>query len=212
MGDPVGDGLVASLSRPGGNVTGATFLGPGLVPKRLELLKEALPKLTRVAALWQPGAFSPRTLSEMLKESEAAARALGFRLQLVEVRGPDDFGRAFAAITRERADALVVFPGVLLFLERRRLVALAEQHRLPAIFVSREFVEIGGFMSYGPSLADLARRASIHIDKLLRGARPADLPVEQPTMLELVVNARTARSLGIAIPPALLLRADQVID
>jgi putative ABC transport system substrate-binding protein len=212
MGDPVGDGLVASLARPGGNITGATFLGPGLVPKRLELLKEALPKVTRVAALWQVGAFSARTLDEMRREAETAARALGVRLQLVQVRRPEDFDRAFAAMTRERAEALAVLPGVMFFLERRRLAELAEAHRLPTMFVSREFVEIGGLMSYGPSLADLARRASIQIDKLLRGARPGELPVEQPTLLELVVNARTARALGITIPAQLLLRADRVID
>jgi len=212
MGDPVGDGLVASLARPGGNITGLTFLGPELVPKRLELLKEALPKLSRVAVLWNPGAFGEQTMRDMLKGTEAAARALGVQLQLVGVRGPDEFDRAFSTMTRDRAEALVVFPSPALFNERRRIVDLATKHRLPSMSVAREFVEIGGLLSYGASITDLLRRAATYVDKILKGAKPADLPVEQPTKFELVINLKTAKALGLTIPPSLLGRADEVIQ
>ncbi len=212
MSDPVGDGLVASLARPGGNITGSTFLVLGLVPKRLELLKEAVPRISRVAALWHPGFFSERTTQEMLKEAKAAARTMGVQLQLVEVRGPDEFERAFSAMTRERADALIVLPGALLFYERRRIVALAAKHRLPSMAGGREFVEVGGLMAYGPSVNDLVRRAATFVDKILKGAKPADLPVEQPTKFELVINLKTAKALGLTVPQSVLLRADEVIQ
>ena len=212
MGDPVRDGLVASLARPGANITGSTFLGPELVPKRLEILKEAIPKISRVAALWHPGAFSERTTQDMLKETERVARALGVHLQLVEARRADEFDRAFTAMTNARADALVTFPSPMLYSERRRLVGLAAKHRLPSMFNAREFVELGGLMAYGASIADLNRRAAIYIDKILKGAKPADLPVEQPTKFELVINLKTAKALGLTIPQSLLLRADEVIQ
>ena len=212
MGDPVRDGLVASLARPGANITGSTFLGPELVPKRLEILKEAIPKISRVAALWHPGAFSERTTQDMLKETERVARALGVHLQLVEARRADEFDRAFTAMTNKRADALVTFPSPMLYSERRRLVGLAAKHRLPSMFNAREFVELGGLMAYGASIADLNRRAAIYIDKILKGAKPADLPVEQPTKFELVINLKTAKALGLTIPQSLLLRADEVIQ
>jgi putative ABC transport system substrate-binding protein len=212
MGDPVGDGLVASLARPGGNITGLTFLGPELVPKHLGLLKEALPKITRVAALWHPGAFGERTNQVMLKETEAAARTLGVQLQLVGVRGPDELDRAFSTMTRERAEALVVFPSAMLFNERRRIVALAAKHRLPSMFNNRESVELGGLISYGTSLTDLIRRSATYVDKILKGAKPTDLPVEQPTKFDLVINLKTAKALGLTIPPSLLGRADEVIQ
>jgi len=212
MGDPVGDGLVASLARPGGNITGLTFLGPELVPKRLGLLKEALPKVTRVAALWHPGAFGERTTRDMLKGTEAAARALGVQLQLVEVRGPDELDRAFSTMAKERADALIVFPSTMLFNERRRIVALAAKHRLPSMFNNRESVELGGLISYGASITDLIRRAATYVDKILKGAKPADLPVEQATKFEFVINLRTAKALGLTIPQSLLLRADELIQ
>jgi putative ABC transport system substrate-binding protein len=212
MGDPVGDGLVASLARPGGNITGLTFLGPELVPKRLGLLKEALPKVTRIAALWHSGIFGERTTRDMLKGTEAAARALGVQLQLVEVRGPDEFDRAFSTMTRERADALIVFPSPALFNERRRIVALATKHRLPSMFNAREFVELGGLIGYGASITDLSRRAATYVDKILKGTKPADLPVEQPTKFELVINLKTAKALGLTIPQSLLQRADEVIQ
>jgi putative ABC transport system substrate-binding protein len=212
MGDPVADGLVASLARPGGNITGTTFLGPELVPKRLALLKEALPKVSRVAVLWQPGAFGERTMRDMLKDTEASARALGVQLQLVEVQGPAELDRAFSTMTKERAEALFQFPSTMLFTERRRIVALAAKHRLPSMFNAREFVELGGLISYGASIIDLFRRTAIYVDKILKGAKPADLPVEQPTKFELVINLKTAKALGLTIPPSLLGRADEIIQ
>jgi putative tryptophan/tyrosine transport system substrate-binding protein len=212
MGDPVGDGLVASLSRPGGNITGLTFLGPELVPKRLGLLKEALPKVSRVGALWHPGAFGERTTRDMLKETEAAARALGVQLQLVEVRGPDELDRAFSTMSNERSEALIMLPSTMLFNERKRIVALAAKHRLPSMFNARESAELGGLISYGASLPDLIRRSATYVDKILKGAKPGDLPVEQPTKFELVINLRTAKALGLTIPPSLLGRADEVIQ
>jgi putative ABC transport system substrate-binding protein len=212
MGDPVGDGLVVSLARPGGNITGTTFLGPALVPKRLELLKETLPSIVRVAALWHPGAFGERATSDMVRETEEASRTLGVKLQLVPVRAPNELERAFSTMTRDHADALLVFPSPMLFSERKRIVDLAVRHRLPAMFNASEFVILGGLISYGASILDLARRAATSVAKILKGARPSDLPVEQPEKFELVINLKTAKALGIAIPPSLLLRADQVIE
>ncbi len=212
IGDPVGDGLVASLARPGGNITGLTFLGPELVPKRLELLKQALPKVSRVAALWHRDAFSERTTRDMLKATEAAARTLGVQLQLVEVRGPNEFDRAFSTMISERADALIVFPSTMLFNERKRIVDLAAKHRLPSMSQAREFVELGGLIAYGASITDLFRRAATYVDKILKGAKPADLPVEQPTKFELVINLKTAKALSLTIPQSVLGRADQVIE
>ncbi len=212
MADPVGDGLVASLARPGGNITGLTFLGAELVPKRLELLKQALPRISRVAVLWHPGAFGERTTSDMLKATENAARTLGVQLHFVEVRGPDELDRAFTTMTRERADALFVFPSPMLFGERRRIVDLAAKHRLPSMSNAKEFVELGGLMAYGASITDLNRRGATYVDKILKGAKPADLPVEQPTQFELLINLKTARALGLAISQSVLGRADQVIE
>src|SRR5262245_49039023 len=165
MGDPVEDGLVASLARPGGNITGLTFLGPELVSKRLGLLKQALPNASRVAALWHPGAYGERTIRDMLQATDAAARTLAIDLQLVEVRGADEFDRAFAVIVGNRADALIVFPSPMLFLERKRIVDLATSHRLPSIAQAREFAELGGLMAYGASIADLSRRSATYVDK-----------------------------------------------
>ncbi len=212
MGDPVGDGLVASLSRPGGNITGLTFLGPELVPKRLELLKEALPRVSRVAALWHPGAFSDRTTADMLKQTEAAARTLGVQLQLVGVRGSDEFDRAFSTMVNERADALIVFPSPMLFNERRRIVDLTAKRRLPAMYNAREYAALGGLMAYGASITDLTRRSATYVDRILKGAKPGDLPIEQPTKFELVINLKTAKALGLTIPPSLLQRADEVMQ
>jgi putative tryptophan/tyrosine transport system substrate-binding protein len=212
MGDPVGDGLAASLGRPGGNITGLSFLGPELVPKRVELLKQALPTITRIAALWHPGSFSGRTNQDMLKGTEAAARALGVQLQLVGVRGPEEIDRAFSTMTRERAQALVALPIPGLASERRRIVDLAVKHRLPSMFNQRDFVELGGLLSYGASIPDLLRRSATHVDKILKGAKPGDLPIEQPTRFELVINLKTAKALGLTIPPSLLQRADEVIQ
>ncbi len=211
-GDAVGSGLVTSLARPGGNVTGLSVLAPELVGKRLELLKQAVPGVTRVAALWHPGDYAERTDKDMLKEADVAARALGVRLQVVEARGPADIDRAFSDMTRARAGALTVFSTPMFSTERRRLVDLAAKNRLPTMFSFRDYVDAGGLMAYGPSLADLARRAATYVDKILNGARPADLPVEQPTKFELVINLKTAKALGLTIPPSLLARADEVIQ
>ena len=210
--DPIGSGLVTSLARPGGNVTGLSFMAPELVGKRLELLKQAVPGASRIAVLWHPGDLGEGTEKEMLKEADVAARALGVRLQVVEVRGPEDFDRAFSDMTRARADAVTVQSTNIFFIERRRLVDLAAKNRLPAMYLVREFVDAGGLMSYAPNVADLFRRAATYVDKILKGVKPADLPVEQPTKFELVINMKTAKALGLTIPPLLLLRADQVIQ
>jgi putative ABC transport system substrate-binding protein len=210
--DPVADGLVASLARPGGNITGLSSLSPELVPKRMELLKEALPNVSRVAVLWDPEAFSDRPTKDLLRETEAAAQGLGVTLRLVSARGPDELDRAFSAITTERADALLVGGGPMLFAQRRRIVELAAKRRLPTVFSAREFVELGGLMSYGPSSDDLFRRSATFVDKILKGAPPGDLPVEQPTKFELVVNLKTAKALGLTIPQSILYRADEVIE
>jgi len=210
--DPVTDGLVTSLARPGGNVTGLSNLTTDLVDKRLELVKQAVPGVSRVAILWQPGGQGGRTGKDMLKEAEVAARTLGVRVQVVEARGPEDFDRAFSDMTRARAGVLTGLSGSMFFNERRRLVDLAAKNRLPAVYPLREYVEAGGLMSYGPNLADMFRRAATYVDKILKGAKPADLPVEQPTKFELVINLKTAKALGLTIPPSLLQRADQVIE
>jgi putative ABC transport system substrate-binding protein len=212
MGDPVGDGLVASLAQPGGNITGQTYLGPGLVAKRLDLLKQALPNLSHVAALWHPGAFGEHATSDMLMATEAAARTLGVRLQLVGVQDAEEFDRAFSTMTSEGAEALLQFPSPMLFIERKRLVDLAAKHRMPSMFNAREFVELGGLIAYGASLADLFRRSAVYVDKILKGANPSDLPVEQPTKFELVINIKTAKVLGITFPPSVMVRADEVIE
>ncbi len=212
MGDPVSDGLIASLAHPGGYITGSSFLGPGLVSKRLELLKEAVPKASHVAALWHPGAYGERTMSDMLKETEGAAQALRLQLQLLEARGASDFDGAFSAMIRQRTDALIVLPSPMFYGEYRRIVDFARRNRLPASYAFREAVEVGGLMSYGASLLDLARRAATQVAKILRGAKPADLPVEQPTKFELVINLKTAKALGLTIPPSLLIQADEVIQ
>ncbi|MFL5237376.1 MAG: ABC transporter substrate-binding protein [Rhizomicrobium sp.] len=212
MGDPVGDGLVASLARPGGNITGLTFLGPQLVPKRLALLKEALPMTSQVAALWHPGAYGERTMNDMMNEAEDAALTLGVHLRLVAVQVPDDLDRAFSTVAGERADALLIFPSPMLFNQRKRIVDLAAKHRLPLMAMGKEFVQLGGFMSYGADIIDFNRRCVAYVDKILKGAKPADLPVEQPTKFELFINLKTAKTLGIEIPPSLVARADEVIE
>ena len=212
MADPVADGLIASLARPGGNVTGTTFLGPELVAKRLQLLREVVPGLSRVAALWHPNAYSERTMAGVLNEIEVAARTLGLQLQLVPAVGPDDFVIAFAAMVREHADALIVMPSPMLFGEYRRIVSIAANSRLPAMGAAREFVDFGGLMSYGANLPDLARQTARYVDKILKGAKPAELPVEQPIKFELVINLKTTRELGLTIPQTLLVAADEVIE
>jgi putative ABC transport system substrate-binding protein len=210
--DPVVSGLVASLARPGGNVTGLTGLGSQLVGKCLDQLRQAVPEVRRVAVLWQPGALGKRTEKDMLKGAEVAAQALGVRLQLVEARASEDLDRAFSEMTRARASALTVLSTGMFASERRRLVDLAAKNRLPTMFSLREYVDAGGLMSYGPNLPDMFRRAATYVDRILKGAKPADLPVEQPTKFELVINLKAAKALGLTIPPSLLARADHVIE
>jgi len=207
-GDAVGTGLVASLARPGRNVTGLTVLARELSGKRLELLKEAVPRLSRVAVLWN--AANPDKARD-LEETEVQARALRLRLQSLEVRGPNDFESAFRAATSKGAGALFTLTDALIIAHQSRIVDLAAKGRLPAIFSEREFTEIGGLMSYGPNDADLYRRAATYVDKILKGAKPGELPVEQPTRFELVINLKTAKKIGLTIPPELLVRADKVI-
>jgi putative tryptophan/tyrosine transport system substrate-binding protein len=214
--DLVATGLISSLARPGGNITGLSELTPELGAKRLELLREAVPGVTRVAVLWNPTfaeRFGPnfRFWSSDWVEVRAAAQTLGFTLQSVEIRGPDDFDAAFSAMTRERAGALIAFSDPTLVVHRGRIADLAAKSRLPAVYASREVVEAGGLMAYGPSIPDLFRRAGIYIGKILKGAKPADLPMEQPTKLELIVNLKTAKGLGLVIPQSVLLRADEVV-
>jgi putative ABC transport system substrate-binding protein len=212
MADPVEDELIASLARPGGNVTGTTFLGPELVAKRLQLLREAVPQLSRVAVLWHPRAYSDRTMAGMLREIESAAQTLGLQLQLVPAAGPDDIADAFSMMIKERAAALTVFPSPMLYAEYPRIVKMASDNRLPAIYAAREGAAVGGLMSYGANLPDLSRQSATYVDKILKGAKPADLPVQQPTKFELVINLRTANALGMKVPSTLLGRADEVIE
>jgi putative tryptophan/tyrosine transport system substrate-binding protein len=210
--DPVLDGLVTSLARPGGNVTGLSNLASVLVGKRLELLTQAVPGVTHVAVLWHPGGSGERSEKDLLKEAEVAARALGVRLQFVEVRGPADIDGAFSDMAKARAGALTVWGSGMLFGERRRLVDLAAKNRLPAVYPVREYVDAGGLMAYGANLTDLWRRAPTYVDKILKGAKPADLPVEQASQFELVINLQAAKTLGLTMPPSVLARADQVIE
>ena len=210
--DPVTDGLVSSLARPGGNVTGLSNLAPELIGKCLEQLKQAVPGVSQVAVLWQPDAAGEHTDQDMLQGAEAAARALGVRLQFVKAHGSADFDRAFLDVTRARAGALAVWGGAIFNSERRRLVDLSAKHRLPTVYPSRDFVDGGGLMAYGANLADLFRRAATYVDKILKGTKPGDLPVEQPTKFELVINLKTAKALGLTIPSSLLARADQIIE
>ena len=208
-GDPLGTKLVASLARPGGNVTGMSLMAPDLGGKRLELLKELLPRLSRVAVVWN--AANPYS-ALVFEETQRAAKTLGVEVQSLEVRSPDDFDVAFDMASRKHADALVVVEDPLTFNHLKRIAEFCAENRLPALYGLRDFAEAGGLMTYGASLGDLFRRAVGFIDKILRGAKPADLPVQQPTKFEFVINLQTARALGITIPPTLLARADEVIE
>ena len=205
-GDPVKLGVVESLGRPGGNVTGVSSLSSQLIAKRVELLRDLLPKVSRVAILWDETPNSRRSVQEI----EAAARTLGLRVHLVSVRDPNEFARAFSAVAAE--GALIVVGSPFMFSERKRIADLALKHRLPTAVGGRDYAEAGGLFSYAVNYPDLFRRAAAYVDKILRGAKPADLPVEQPTAFELVINLKTAKALGLAIPPLLLQRADQVIE
>jgi len=208
MGDPVEMGLVASLARPGGNLTGVSGQSVDLGGKRLALLKEAVPQVSRVAVLWN--AANPNKVLAW-QEMQGAAQALGVTLHSVEVRTPDDFARAFAALTRGRADALLTMTEGLIITHRRQIVDFTTQHRLPMLAEDRVFVEAGGLMSYGVKPGDLYGHLAVYVDKILKGAKPADLPVEQPMKFELVLNLKTAQALGLTLPPTLLFQADEVI-
>ena len=207
--DPVGARLIASLARPGGNVTGMSSASTDITAKQLELLKEVVPRLSRVAVLSNP---STPMQAIFLKELEVAARTLHVRLQPIDVRTPKDIESALAAMTKERAEALIPVDDPFMYQQRRRIADLAVQHRLPTISSQRLYPEAGALMSYGASFTDLYRRAATYVDKILKGAKPADLPVEQPTKFELVINLKTAKALGLTIPQSLLLRADEVIQ
>jgi putative tryptophan/tyrosine transport system substrate-binding protein len=206
--DPVGSGFVASLGRPGGSITGLSLVAPELSGKRLELLKETVPKVSRVAVLLNPTAAAMGAISA---ETQKVAASLGVQLQLVEARSPNELDPAFSAVTREHASALVVASDPMFFDILTRIVSHAAKNRLPAMYFDGAFVDAGGLMSYGPNIPDLYRRAAIYVDKILKGAKPADLPVEQPTKFELVINLKTAKQIGLTIPPNVLLRADKVI-
>jgi putative tryptophan/tyrosine transport system substrate-binding protein len=207
-GDLVASGLVDSLARPGGNVTGLSQIAPELAGKRLELLKEIVPKLSHVAVLWRPeGASSPLAW----KESQLPAHALGLQLHSMEVRSSNDFAKAFEGATRARAGAVAIMPDPLFVANLKRIAELAVKSRLPSIFHLREFADSGGLATYGPDRSDMFRRAATYVDKILKGATPADLPVEQPTKFELVINLKTAKQIGLTIPPNVLARADRVL-
>jgi putative ABC transport system substrate-binding protein len=206
--DPVGTGIVSSLARPGGNITGLSLIAPDLDGKRLELLKEAFPKVARAAFLWNPS--GPRG-NLPLTDMEAAAKALGLKLLSLEVRSLDDFEGAFARALKERAQALITTTGALINTQQRRVLDFAAKNRLPAIYHYSEFVEAGGLMSYGPDNTDVWRRAADFVDKILKGAKPADLPVQQATKFELIINLKAAKQIGLTIPPNVLARADRVI-
>ena len=208
--DPVGTGFVSSLARPGGNLTGTSRMSTELSAKRLELLREALPHLSRVAVMWNPDV---RGAVLDFKELEAPARSMGLRLQSVEVTQAEDLARALDSIVEARAEALVVVtPNPVTFANQRQIASFAQRHRLPSIYGVHEYAESGGLISYGASVQASYHRAAFYIDRILKGARPGDLPVEQPTTIELVVNLKTAKAIGLTIPPSLLRRADRVIQ
>jgi putative ABC transport system substrate-binding protein len=206
--DPVATGLVASLAHPGGNATGLSLVTPELSGKRLQLLQETLPRLARVVLLWDAGNIG---MADRVRETEAAARQLGVALHVEWVRDLAGLDRAFTALAQARPDAFLTTVEPFTGDHRQRIVAFAAQHRLPAMYEEREFVDVGGLMAYGPSLAANYRRAATYVDKILKGAKPGDLPVEQPTKFELVINLKTAKALGLTIPQSVLVRSDEVI-
>jgi len=208
-GDPLGSGLVSSLARPGGNVTGLSLMVPDIGGKRLELLKDVLPRMSSVAVLWNVANPYPALV---FRETESAARTFGIEVQSLEVRGPGDFDGVFENARLQHPEALITVEDPLTVNYRKQIVDFAATNRLPAIHGVREFVEAGGLMAYGASLSDLLRRAAGYVDKIFKGAKPADLPVQQPTKFEFVINLKAAKALGLTIPPSLLARADEVIE
>ena len=207
--DPVGSGLVVSLAKPGKNVTGLSTLSPELVGKRLQLLKEAVPRISRVAVLWNSTVTAH---AHELREAESATRSLQMALEVLEARAPSDFASAFSAMAKVRLGGVIVLTSAMFYAERGRIVELAAQNRVPAIYGAREFAEAGGLMAYGIDLRESFRRAATYVDKIFKGARPADLPIEQPTNFELLINLKTAKTLGLTLPQQLLSRADEVIQ
>jgi len=211
-GDPVRSGLVASLARPGGNITGLSMQSFELSIKRIALLKEVVPTASRVAYLQVPGTQPADVAEPFRRDQDAAAKEIGIHLERFAVRGPDDYEHAFSTMTKRGVQALAVTSVAPLAAHAAKIAALAVQHRLPSIGGTRSFAEAGGLLAYGPNLPDLYRRAAIYVDKILKGAKPADLPIEQPTKFEFVINLKTAKALGLTIPTSLLGRADQVIE
>jgi putative ABC transport system substrate-binding protein len=207
--DPVGSGLVSSLARPGGNITGLTIMSPDLVGKQLELLKQVVPKISRVAVLRNPD--NPASAAQ-LREAEIAGRALGVRLQPHEARNPQEIDSAFAGMTSERAGALLILSDGVFGVQRRQIAELAAKRRLPSMFAQSEYPDAGGLMAYSPNFLELERRAATYVDRILKGAKPGDLPIEQPTTFETVINLKAAKALGLTIPPSLLQRAERVIE
>jgi putative tryptophan/tyrosine transport system substrate-binding protein len=210
--DPVVAGIVDSLARPGGNVTGITEMAPQLTPKRLEMLKEIVPTLSRVAILWQPGALSEEAFKNMLKETQVTARSLGVQLQVVEAKEVSDFDAAFTAMAKERAEALIVLVNPMFNVQSRQIIERAEKHRLPAIYEWKEFVRGGGLLSHGADVQDIYRRAAGFVDKILKGVKPADLPVEGPIHFDVSVNLKTAKTLGLTIPRSILSQAIETLE
>ena len=207
--DPIGSGLVANLAKPGKNVTGVSTLGPELVGKRLQLLKEVIPGISRVAVLSNP---TDTAQASLLREAQVAAQSLKVRLQVLEARAPSDFTGAFSTMTKERAGGVIILTSSMFYDQRTRIAELAARSRLPAIYSVKDYAEAGGLMAYGVNLGESFRRAATYVHKILKGARPADLPVEQPTKFDLVINLKAAKALGLTIPPSLLQRADEVIQ
>jgi putative ABC transport system substrate-binding protein len=207
--DPLGSGLVSSLARPGGNVTGLSLMAPDVVGKQLELLKEVVSKVSQVAVLWNPN--NPGSAPQ-LHEAKIAARGLAVRLRIFDARDPQEIASAFAAMTKERVGGLVILNDAILLNQRKQIAELAAKSRLPSVSGMREYAEAGGLIAYSPDFLDLERRAATFVDKILKGAKPADLPVEQPTRFDLLINLKTAEALGFTVPASLLRRADQVIE
>jgi putative ABC transport system substrate-binding protein len=210
--DPVVAGIVQSLARPGGNVTGITEMAPELTPKRLEMLKEIVPTLSRVAILWQPGTLSEEAFKRMLKDTQATAGSLGVQIQVVEAKEVSDFDGAFAAMVQERAEALIVMINPMYNVQRRHIIERADKHRLPAIYEWKEFVQSGGLLSYGADVQDIYRRSAGFVDKILKGSKPSDLPVEGPTRFDIAVNLKTAKALGLTIPQSILSRSVATLE
>jgi putative ABC transport system substrate-binding protein len=212
VGDPIAEGLVTSLAQPGGNITGLSNVTNDLIGKWLELLKQVVPGVDLVAILWKPDSMPELAREARLKELNASARTLGVQLQIVEAREPADLDRAFLQISAKGARALVVLTTPVFGLERQRIADLAAKNRLPTVYATRNYVDAGGLMSYGPNFADLSRRVAFYVDKILKGAKPSDLPVEQPTKFDLVINLKTAKALELIVPPSLLATALEVIE